>query len=94
MTFLSVFSGFIIGFVCWKGCFVFARAIAAALFDVESLAPAGVKIAYGGVFLFLCGTTALLLLIYPIYSFIVAGASAGEFYLNAAPYVGSVFGFL
>ncbi|MDR2151736.1 MAG: hypothetical protein LBO72_02840 [Helicobacteraceae bacterium] len=95
MTLISACSGFAIGFVCWKSCFLLAKPAAAALFDAHSLAPIGAKIAYCVIFAFLCAATALLLLIYPICALVIGGSTPNEFYLGvAASYTGSIFGFL
>jgi amino acid transporter len=95
MTFLVLSSGFVIGFTGWKSCFILMRPIADTLFNANELEQKGRAIVNCVVFLFLFCLTSLILLVLPIYGYILGATSEIEFYFNVAvSYLGSIFGFL
>jgi hypothetical protein len=94
---ISAISGFLFGFVCWISCFLLPSPMADWLDRQRVLVrlnSTGLKIVACVVFIFLFGSTVILLMLYPLYGFIFFGG-IDEFYSNIKiSFISSFIGFL
>jgi hypothetical protein len=97
MDIVSFISGFLIGFVCWMGSFLSLKPICEVMLkNFYKLKPIGEKIVFCIVFLFLIGSTILMLMLYPLYGLMWrTNGNIDEFYCNITiSFIGSFVGFL
>jgi hypothetical protein len=94
---ISSITGFLFGFVCWISCFLLPSPMADWLDRQRVLVrlnSTGLKIVACVVFIFLFGSTIILLMLYPLFGFIFFG-SIDEFYSNIKiSFISSLAGFL
>jgi hypothetical protein len=96
MSIVSFISGFLTGFVCWISCFLLPKPMGKLILSgFYKLKPMGENIVFFIMFLFLVGTTILVLMLYPLYGFTILDTGVDEFYYNIKiSFVGSIVGFL